>query len=130
MAWEQADSHYVPLKGSEAAEDEYGTPECGQGFSTRRPASLRAFGRFDRAGDILPNIVDQTRRVIIRAETNRVAKTFVRFAAGNPSPHYKFGLSETCRRINPQTGLVEMVWVSRDAHAEEMFAAKIRGKTY
>jgi hypothetical protein len=91
---------------------------------------MRALGRFDRADDILTNIIDQTQRTVIRAEKNKVAKTFLRFAQANPSPYYKIGLAEKKRRIDPITQQVEEYWSNLPANMDRVFGAKVGGKTY
>ena len=128
--WEMAYQHYVPLKGAEASETDQGTPALGKGYDVRRPETRRALGRFDRADDILTNLLDQTQRTIIRAEKNRVGKTFLRWAQQNPSPLYRVGLAEQRRGINPNTGLVETIWVTTSADRESVFGVKIAGETY
>lgn len=131
-AWERAYDHYVPLRGFESGTDEEmpGSPSSGRGFDVRRPESMRALGRFDRADDILTNLLDMTQRTVIRAEKNRVAKAFLRFAQANKSPYYKIGLAEKKRRIDPLTGMVEEYWVNLPTHLDRVFAAKVGGKTY
>jgi hypothetical protein len=135
-AWLEKYDNYVPLKGFESGEDDEFAgamrlfPTGGQGFSIKGPESKRALGRFDRADDILANLLDQTQRTVIRAEKNKVAKTFLRFARTYPSPYYKIGLLETKRRINPVTGMVETYVVNGPANRDEVFAAKVGGKTY
>jgi hypothetical protein len=130
--WTEAYNHYMPLKGFESdADDEMmGSPSTGRGFDIRNPETYRALGRFDRADNILANLFDQTQRTIVRAEKNRVAKTFLRFAQANESPFYRIGLAEKKRRINPLTGLVEEYWTSLPKHLDRVFAAKVGGKTY
>lgn len=131
--WERTYAHYVPLKGWESGNEDLvgniGSPSTGAGFDVRRSESERALGRASRADDILTNLLDQTQRTIIRAEKNRVAKTFLRFAQGNPSPFYKIGLAEKKRGINPLTGLVEEYWTSLPTHLDRVFAVKVGGKT-
>jgi hypothetical protein len=60
----------------------------------------------------------------------RVGKTFLRFAARNPSPLYEFGLAETRRKSNPATGLAKTVWVTTNVDHDSVFAAKVGGETY
>src|SRR5919201_1378791 len=69
-------------------------------------------------------------RTIIRAEKNRVGKTFLRFALANPSPFYKIGLLRKERWLNPDTNQVEERWVNLPMHLDRVFAVKVGGKTY
>jgi hypothetical protein len=130
--WEAKQPYYVPYKGFEGVEedDDPGSPSSGSGFDVRGPESRQALGRDNRADNILVNLLDQTQRVIIRAEKNRVAKTFLRFVRGHPSPYWKLGLATTKRRPNPATGLVEYYTVIESAQKDKVFAAKVGGKTY
>lgn len=129
--WANTYRYYVPLKGRDVgAEDEHGTPPRGLGFMVRGPESQRALGRKDRAGNILAHMLDQTMRTIVRAEKNKVGKTFARFAVANPSDLYKIGLANVRRAINPNTGLVELQWVTTPAQNDRAFAYKIAGDTH
>lgn len=132
MTWQRTYQNYVPLMGEEAgSEDEYGSPPLQKGFSTRGPESMRALGRGTRAGYILAHLLDQTNRLIIRAERNSVGKTFARFVIANPNPDlYKVGLATTRRAVNPQTGMVELEWVTTPAQHDRAFAFKVAGDTH
>lgn len=129
--WSDAYRHYVPLKGfEERAEDEFEPQHKGAGFDVRRSESRPALGRSSVADDVLANLLDQTQRTVIRAEKNRVAKTFLRFAQANESPFWKVGLAEKRRRISPDTGMVEDYWAVASPDRDRVFAAKVGGKTY
>jgi hypothetical protein len=58
-----------------------------------------------------------------------VGKTFLRFAARNPSPLYKFWLAETRRKSNPATGLAKTVRMTTNVDHDSVFAAKVGGET-
>ena len=105
MQWAQAYQHYVPLKGAESAESEQtGTPPRGQGFMVRRPESRRALGRFDRAGDILTNLLDQTQRTIIRAEKIASARLSCGLRSATRRHSIASGLPRRAGRSIPRPG--------------------------
>jgi hypothetical protein len=59
-----------------------------------------------------------------------VTKTFLRYAALNPSPLYKFGLAEKRCQPNRVAGMVQTVRVTPSVDHDSVFAAKVGCKTH
>lgn len=94
-SWESAAPNYVPLNRGDV---EYSTTVgtgTGLGYSVRGPASRRATGSRRTVVDILPNIIMQRERAIVRGEKNRVAVAVYGLAVQNPN-------SEVWLAVNPQ----------------------------
>jgi hypothetical protein len=94
-SWESAAPNYVPLNRGDV---EYSTTVgtgTGLGYSVRGPSSRRATGSRRTVVDILPNIIMQRERAIVRGEKNRVAVAVYGLAVQNPN-------SEVWLAVNPQ----------------------------
>jgi len=93
--WEKSYPSYVPLNRGDV---EYSTTVgtgTGLGYSVRGPASRRATGSRRTVVDILPNIILQRERAIVRGEKNRIAVSVYGLAVQNPN-------SEVWLAVNPQ----------------------------
>ncbi|MEO1399595.1 MAG: hypothetical protein AAFU56_12110, partial [Pseudomonadota bacterium] len=78
---------YVPLRGYDGVETE-GPAGIGMGFQVRGKESQQATGRRSRADSPIAYAFSQAVNTIIRAEKNRVGKTFLRLVENNPAPDF------------------------------------------
>lgn len=132
-AWEAKYEHYVPLKGFEDSIDPTGADvteraRIGRGFDIRGQESKRALGRSSRAGDILAHVLAAHEEAIVRAEKNRVSRTFLTLVEDNPDP----GLWEVdkvplVRDLNKTTGLVGYRQDHRHKLADNVMGVKVGG---
>lgn len=83
---------YVPLKGKSPERMAYDGDMgvgfhmlAGRGLSVRGKEFRVAYGRASRASDIVLNAVAQVEQTLIRAEKNRVGKTFLKMVQQNPN---------------------------------------------
>ncbi len=136
--WRTMYRHYVPLQ-SFAENDMYdgilnerGTG-MGRRFNVRGQEGQRALGRSSEAFDPLATLLAQAQEVTVRAEKNRVAKTFYNFAVRYPNPAlYEVTQPEQQRYFDKATGKVETRTVSPGGRqiADNEMALKVDGKEY
>ena len=74
--------NYVPLKGKEGVEK---LDPLGQGFSIAGKDIKRAFGRESRAENPFVRSILDYQTTVMRAEKNKVAKTFLKLVEENPN---------------------------------------------
>jgi hypothetical protein len=94
-AWEKTYPSYVPLNRGDIEYTTTISTGTGQGYSVRGPSSRRATGSRRTVVDILPNIIMQRERAIVRGEKNRVSVATYGLALQNPNP-------EVWLAVNPQ----------------------------
>lgn len=132
--WTTKYKSYVPLRGFEGEVEEFGIPRVGRGMDIRGPESMQALGRRSKADNPATYVIQQSVQAIIRSEKNRVDKTLYRLIQAHPNPDvWRVFKGEAKRRINPQTGLVEMYWVPPAFAArnkDNVFGVKIAGKQH
>ncbi len=122
---------YVPLRGSAEREDGAGqTGGIGRGFDIRGREVKAALGRMTLAANPVVQAVQMAQEGIVRAEKNRVGKTFMRFAQANPNPEMWeiIGKLPLRRVLDPATGLVKKVPDMGALKEDEVLAVKIGGK--
>ena len=130
--WSEYD-FYVPLRGFEDGRDASDGPSygVGKGFDIRGREAHQALGRRSRADSPLTYTFAQAQQSIIRAEKNRVGKTFLRLVQNNPNPRlWEIDKIETKRRLNPETGLVEELYDRLHTRRDNVFAVKVGGKVH
>lgn len=128
-AWEAKYRYYVPLRGwAEGTEDEESLHMMGQGFSVRGPEAKQAFGRTSLADSPLTYVLLQAEQAIVRAEKNKVGKTFLRFAQANPMPElFTIDRMPQTRGIDPATGMVTYVTDTSWVFDPHTFGVKVNG---
>jgi hypothetical protein len=136
VAWNQTYRHYVPLRGfeqgGEAAERlENERARIGRGFDIRGEESKRALGRKSRAGDILAHIIAAHEEATVRAEKNKVGKTFLRLVQANPNPElWEVDTAPLERVVDNRTGLVTYRRDPRYILADNVMAVKVGGEAH
>lgn len=115
--WEKTYGNYVPLNREDV---EYSTAVgagTGRGFSVRGPASRRATGSERAVVDILPNIIMQRERAIVRGEKNRVAVALYGLAIQNPNPKVWLAVNPEAMQSRKRTiqELIDMGLTAQDA---------------
>ncbi|MCP5087946.1 MAG: DEAD/DEAH box helicase family protein, partial [Rhodobacteraceae bacterium] len=139
--WTNAYNHYVPLRGWEndaEAQEEPGLPMIGRRFDIRGQEARMAMGRKTKADSPLAYVIAQMQQAQIRAEKNRVAKTFLRLVQQNPNKdvweivkHDDPDMRDrpiTKRRLNKSTGLVEEVFDQNYKNRDDIYSIKIGGR--
>lgn len=129
--WLDTYDHYVPLRGFEASNDEGDTTRArtGKGFDIRGQESKRAMGRESAAGSILAYVITQYEEAVVRAEKNKVGKTFLNLVQNNPHPDiWEINERKLMRRIDKQTGLVEYIPDPMASRKDNVMAVKVGGK--
>lgn len=131
--WDSTYKFYVPLRGFEEADDvadkDLVGARTGKGYDIRGIESQRALGRESRAGDILAHTISQYEEAVVRAEKNKVGKTFFKLVQGNPNPTlWQINEVQYTRRADPKTGLVKMVPDYFHKRQDNVFAVKVDGK--
>lgn len=115
--WEKTYKNYVPLNREDV---EYSTSVgagTGRGFSVRGPASRRATGSERQVVDILPNIIMQRERAIVRGEKNRVATALYGLVIQNPNPEVWLAVNPEAKQSRKRTvqELIDMGLTAQDA---------------
>jgi hypothetical protein len=136
MVWDGLYEHYVPLRGwaEPSLEGEFiegGRSRSGSGFDIRGQESKRAMGRTSKAGDILAHVLTQHEEAVIRAEKNRVAKTFLRLAQQNPNPSlWEISEKKLRRTIDKETGQVTLTPDPLGNRMDNVLAVKVGGDVF
>jgi hypothetical protein len=137
MVWDGLYENYVPLKGwaEPSLEGEFmegqDRPRVGSGFDIRGQESKRALGRTSKAGDILAHILTQYEESVIRAEKNRVGKTFLRLAQQNPNPNlWEISEKKLRRTIDKETGQVTLTPDPLGNRMDNVLAVKVGGDVF
>ena len=155
-AWSNKYEHYVPLKRdnlsirSETAWERVkkwwkargnafkvkaekngptgGMPKAG-GVETRGKESKRRMGSERRATNILGNVFASATAGIMRSQKQEVAHAVLKLAQDNPNPDFwTVDKKELVKRVNPQTGLVEMTYRDPDTRPKDnIFVVKVDG---
>ena len=115
--WEKTYGNYVPLNREDV---EYSTSVgagTGRGYSVRGPASRRATGSERAVVDILPNIIMQRERAIVRGEKNRVSTALYGLAIQNPNPEVWLAVNPEAKQSRKRTvqELIDMGLTAQDA---------------
>jgi GNAT superfamily N-acetyltransferase len=128
--WETTYSHYVPLRGfAENIEEEESQFHTGGGMDVRGPESRRALGRESRADGPLAYVILQAQEAIVRAEKDRVGRTFLRYVQANPNPSlWTINTPERKRVVSPITGMVVEIVDPAWVHKDNVFAVKVGGR--
>lgn len=111
-AWRSAYDHYVPLKGFHDLENQrgsqYAQQSSGGGYTIRGPETKMALGRQSTAFNPLIGAIVQAQEVAVRAEKNRVMRTFYDLATDVPAPSiWSVKRPKQKKVYNTTTGLVE-----------------------
>ena len=129
-AWRDKYKHYVPLKRDPEESkpaglaqkilhpfktvDEPGTSKGRtntKNYQTKGKESRRRMGGKRRATNIVANMLANSTTTIIRSEKAAVARTVLDLARANPNPDlWKVDTPEKVRRVNRETGLVEITY--------------------
>ncbi len=155
-AWSNKYEHYVPLKRdnlgirSETAWESAkkwwkargnafkvkaekngptgGMPKAG-GVETRGKESKRRMGSERRATNILGNVFASATAGIMRSQKQETAHAVLKLAQDNPNPDFwTVDKKEMVKRVNPQTGLVEITYRDPDTRPKDnIFVVKVDG---
>ncbi len=129
-AWRDKYKHYVPLKRDPEESKPAGLaqkilhpsktvdePRTSKGrtntknYQTKGKESRRRMGGKRRATNIVANMLANSTTTIIRSEKAAVARTVLDLARANPNPDlWKVDTPEKVRRVNRETGLVEITY--------------------
>jgi hypothetical protein len=117
--WESTYENYVPLNREDVDYSSNHGMGVGQGYSVRGPASRRAVGSERQVVDILPNIVMQRERNIVRAEKNRVAMALYGMAIQNPNPDFFLAVNPDAKKdiAKATQELVDMGFLPSDINS-------------
>ncbi|MDN5936052.1 MAG: hypothetical protein L0H75_07720, partial [Nitrosospira sp.] len=148
MSWRSRYQHYVPLKGVPAhlrrthgiglprslnpfnrdkPEQGDGIEGRARGFSGRGSLVKQRLGRNSPAEHILVNVIGAHQTTIARAEKNRVAQTFLRFARRHPSDRWEVNAPNTTRRLDPVTDTVELYYAPNNNLDPNIFVVRVDG---
>lgn len=126
--------NYVPLKGKAGGRDGNSEGEfdrnIGSGVSVRGKESYRSFGRGTVAESPLLHTIAQVENSILRAERNRVGRTFLDLVTTYPDENmWKVVTPHTERRTvyNSATGSVETVPDYGLRNRDDIFTLKVNG---
>ncbi len=131
--WEKY-QNYVPLRGINEPETQ--KAHTGKGLSVTGPESKRALGRRSKASNILSNSLLGLQETIVRAEKNRVGKSFLQLARDNPNSNlweinpvekkkmFDKRTGEVVSRVDPFTKFDDDVLIVKEGGKE--FAIKIK----
>jgi hypothetical protein len=128
--------HYVPLRGfsdedldPELPFEEAMRARSGRGFSIAGREDPKATGRQRKAGDILGHIFLQNEEAVIRAEKNRVARSFVDLVRENPNSGFGYELERIpTRSVRGADGRIRNVADMQYRQDEHTVIAKEDGK--
>ena len=102
-SWRENYENYVPLKGVANNESKHGGG-TGKGFSVGGKDNLRAMGRKTKAETIVSQIVADRTEKLIRAEKNKIGRTFYDFVVENPNNEL-FEIFTTKNPPTPKRGI-------------------------
>ncbi len=124
---------YVPLKGKQTGETEFGASDggAGRGLDSRARPVREAMGRGagNRATDILGHVIADAQRSVIIAEKARVGRAVMRLVLANPNPAlWQVEPVQTERAINAAGEVYERV--VNDWSDPSVVAVRLKGQLY